>query len=669
MTGLLVSAGARDARGQISPGKLSRAHSTLEGAANCVQCHPLNRQPMAQACLTCHKDVQALIAEKRGYHGKLPAGQRLECASCHPDHAGVEFEMIAWPTSKARFDHRQAGWVLDGKHATTECEKCHTVANRKDAVAALSKRKTGTPWTGMATGCATCHARDDIHEGELKGGCDQCHDARRWDAAPKFDHDQARFKLTGKHDDVKCAACHETTKLPRKTNPRGEVVPVFRPVPFGRCADCHADPHKGRLKQACTSCHETTGWDAIDKRAFNHNATRYPLQGRHARVSCAACHGKDNEKPTPAFTSCASCHQDVHRGEATKGKECASCHVVDGFAPATFTVANHATTKYPLEGKHATVACGKCHTTTVATPGTITPGLATKYVKLQMGSATCTSCHQDVHGGQPAVKAATQGCVQCHTLEGFRPSTITVARHASFRFTLEGAHASAACAACHGVVRKDLPALTASAGSAQFVFAMGSSAADTTCASCHSDPHGGRYLPGGAKAKLGCRGCHDLARFRPSSVTLTNHETFGYALEGAHRAVECAQCHQELRGTPAAGSLKLASASRRLPFTAARGRSCAQCHADVHRAQFAKRKDAGACEGCHVIDRFAGASRFDHGKTRFALTGAHAQVPCARCHGVTAGADSTAPLSARRQYAGVSPACESCHAPSAQGAR
>jgi hypothetical protein len=123
-----------------------------------------------------------------------------------------------------------------------------------------------------------------------------------------------------------------------------------------------------------------------------------------------------------------------------------------------------------------------------------------------------------------------------------------------------------------------------------------------------------------------------------------------------------------MKAKAASSSLKLASGARSLPFATAKARSCSQCHADVHAAQFAKRKDQGACEGCHVTDRFIGAARFDHGKTKFALTGAHSTVPCAKCHAVTPGADPSAPLSARRQYAGVSAACESCHAPSAKGA-
>ena len=105
----------------------------------------------------------------------------------------------------------------------------------------------------------------------------------------------------------------------------------------------------------------------IEKNRFDHARTKYPLTGKHAAVSCAACH-KDFSTPAlkkPAFATCASCHADAHKGTATlagKPVDCASCHTVNGYVPSTYTVANHATAKYPLEGKHATVACGDCHT-------------------------------------------------------------------------------------------------------------------------------------------------------------------------------------------------------------------------------------------------------------------------------------------------------------------
>ncbi len=660
MTMLLLVLPTGRVMGQLSPGPLARAHRSLEGATQCISCHPIGRAPQATACLTCHKDIKTLVDQRRGLHGRLSTSQKAACASCHPDHGGVDFDMVAWPEpGRAKFDHRQAGWALDGKHQTAKCESCHTGKYRTDPVAALSKRTTGTPWVGLTTTCTSCHAADDIHKGELKGGCQQCHTAKAWAPAPKFDHDSARFPLTGKHGTVKCAECHATARLPLRTAADGKRIPLYRPVPFAKCSDCHADPHKGRIRESCASCHETTGWAKVDTKGFDHGATRYPLKGRHARVSCAGCHGAKNEKPTPAFATCASCHRDVHRGEGRTARDCASCHGVDGFAPATFTVAQHAVTGYPLAGKHRVTSCAACHTTS----GTG----AARYVRLAMASATCADCHADAHGGQAAAASANGSCTACHTIEGFAPSTISAAAHASFRFPLDGAHRAAACTACHGASRPGLPAPTVAAGRAKFVFAM----TDTACASCHVDPHRGRYLAGGARATLGCRGCHDASAFRPSSITSASHATLGYALDGAHRAVPCVECHRELSAPTGTGTLRLSAAGvPALPFAQVTARSCAGCHRDVHASQFAARKDGGACEGCHVTERFAGASRFDHERqTRFPLAGAHAKVACARCHAVMPTAGGALPPSARLRYAGVSMACESCHKPTAPRVR
>lgn len=652
------------ASGQISPGKLARAHKTLEGASQCVQCHALSRAPMAGSCLNCHKDVKLLIDQKRGYHARLSAAQRTQCASCHPDHAGEAFDLIAWPGGgKSRFDHRQAGWALQGKHADAKCESCHTKKFATAPSATLSKRTTGTPWIGLEGTCLSCHKADDVHDGELKGGCDQCHDAKAWSPAPTFDHEDARYPLTGKHVDVKCDGCHKSTRLTLKVSAKGERLAKYRPLAYARCNDCHADPHQGRLKGACSTCHETKSWDAIDRRDFNHGATRYPLAGKHNQVGCAACHGKNNETPTPAFSTCASCHADVHRGEAGRGRDCASCHKVAGFSPATFTVADHATTAYPLKGKHVSASCRSCHsTTTLPSVGAAAARTAratpTRYVRLTMASGTCQSCHEDSHAGQKAVKVSAGGCLSCHTEDGFAPSTITATAHAQYRFALDGAHANTTCAACHSSTRTGFQPLTADFGKAKFAFAIG----DTTCAGCHVDPHAGRYLPGGARATTTCRACHAVSRFRPSSVTSEAHTQFGYLLEGAHRAVTCAECHAELKAPAGKGTLKLTALRvPALPLAQARGAACASCHQDVHDRQFSARKDKGACESCHTVARFSGAERFNHEKSRFKLAGAHAKVACAQCHLIPPGRAPTTPESARRQYAGVSVACESCH--------
>jgi len=64
------------------------------------------------------------------------------------------------------------------------------------------------------------------------------------------------------------------------------------------------------------------------------------------------------------FAACTDCHADAHAGQFARspgGADCARCHTVAGFSPATFTVADHARTAYPLAGAHLATPCVACH--------------------------------------------------------------------------------------------------------------------------------------------------------------------------------------------------------------------------------------------------------------------------------------------------------------------
>ena len=654
--------GASRLQGQISPGPLARAHRELEGATNCVQCHGLKGEPMAGRCLACHKDIAALQQENRGFHGREVKSGTKTCAQCHPDHAGAAFQMIEWPDGgQAKFDHRKAGYALDGKHAEAKCETCHATKFRTTPVAALSKRKGTAGWVGLGTTCNGCHRTDDVHKGDLKEKCESCHDTREWTKAPKFDHDKSDYPLTGEHGDVPCAKCHETPKLPVRLNADGKRVGTFKPVPYRECSTCHQDPHKGALGPKCADCHVTRGFDVIDKAGFNHQVTKYPLRGKHVSVSCDACHGANLANKNPGFATCATCHRDVHRGEATlvgKPADCAACHGVSGFAPSTFSVAQHQKARYALDGKHVTVKCSLCHTPMVAARGApAAPVKVASYARvgrIRIPTTTCASCHQDAHGGELAARADQGACETCHVTTGFAPSSFGVAAHARLRVTLEGRHGKVACAACHGPVRPGLPAITVPASrKAKTTIGI----REVECAGCHVDPHAGRYGAKGAMPQAtGCAACHNAVAWRPATTTAALHAGFSFRLDGAHRAVPCVACHDELKGRQAPATLVLAARGvASLPFTAKRATACATCHETPHGAQFEHRKDKGACEGCHGVESFAPAT-FDHEKdASFSLKGAHAKVACAACHkpSTPGGLVLYRPLSGK---------CESCHA-------
>lgn len=654
---LALTMASRRAEAQLSPGPLARAHRTLEGASQCVQCHGAGRDGMTQRCSSCHADIGSLQQQRRGYHGRDPKASRMPCASCHPDHAGVDFAMIEWPGGAvAKFDHRQAGWPLTGAHLEAKCTACHATQFRTDAVTAQSRRKTTAGWVGLQTTCVSCHRDDDAHKGDLKGRCESCHDTKGWTPAPSFDHDSSAYPLTGAHVEVQCEKCHITPRLPVRMNAAGERVGLFRPVPFAECSNCHADPHQGALGRTCSTCHVTRSFASINRTSFDHQATDYPLRGRHASVSCEGCHGRNLANRTPAFSTCGSCHADPHPSDgstSTVRADCATCHTVAGFSPSTFTIARHQQTHYPLDGRHVAVACARCHVTPRAPQRARTSPV--QAARLQLSSTTCASCHGDAHRGELAAREDRGACESCHTTGGFTPSTFAAAAHARLRVTLEGRHGRVPCAACHGPQRQGLPPLSvARTSEARVTLAL----RETECASCHVDPHAGRYAPSGAQPIAnGCGACHTASQWRPARVTTALHDTFSYPLEGAHRAVPCVACHVELGARQASSTLQLnARGIAALPFTARRATACATCHESPHGTQFAARKDGGRCEGCHVVASFAPASAFNHDRdASFALAGAHVKVPCASCHRAPAGGGVTV-------YRPLSGTCESCHA-------
>jgi hypothetical protein len=92
----------------------------------------------------------------------------------------------------------------------------------------------------------------------------------------------------------------------------------------------------------------------------------------------------------------------------------------------------------------------------------------------------------------------------------------------------------------------------------------------------------------------------------------------------------CQACHPVETGAKA-GENGATGARRYRGISSA----CSGCHADPHLGQFsAGGSEPGAtdCAGCHTEDAFRPPSRFDHARTRFALTGAHAAVKCPDCH-------------------------------------
>jgi len=407
-------------------------------------------------------------------------------------------------------------------------------------------------------------------------------------------------------------------------------VPRYTGIPFAQCADCHKDPHRGSFAAGCSSCHNDSAWKPARNTVttFDHSKTNFPLLGRHAPVACDKCHKTADFKAPVAHVQCAACHQDIHRGQfaarADSG-DCASCHSADGWKPATYTVTSHANSQYPLLGKHATVACDKCHL----------PARAATVYKVR--HEECLDCHRDPHAGQFADAEHRNRCDSCHTVEGFQPAKFTLSRHDQTRFRLEGGHLAVACVDCH---RKE-PELR---DAAVYRFA------DLSCTGCHTDPHRTHVRETNdrdmAAVKQACEVCHNTRTWR--QVASFDHSKTRFALTGAHRGAACEECHR---------ATALSMGAHKVVFQGA-PLACVGCHLDVHAGQFAAVSESQGCDSCHDNLTWK-AGRFDHQRTSFPLDGAHGRVPCKDCH------NSKKEVNGRTVvfYKPTPKDCVSCHGP------
>jgi hypothetical protein len=74
-------------------------------------------------------------------------------------------------------------------------------------------------------------------------------------------------------------------------------------------------------------------------------------------------------------------------------RSCDACHRTTRFKDAIFEHNNPTFTSYPLEGRHATVACGKCHPT-------VKVAREVETVRYRPMPHFCEECHVDFHHGE-----------------------------------------------------------------------------------------------------------------------------------------------------------------------------------------------------------------------------------------------------------------------------
>jgi hypothetical protein len=494
------------ARCQFSPGELSRAHQELEGSQNCTRCHEVGREISGEKCLNCHGEIRTRVEAKQGYHAQVAA---KKCVDCHKEHLGKTARTTLFDGMS--FDHIQTGFPLNGKHAGISCDKCHN----QERITDPAVRKTldvfpRTTYLGLLPACAGCHR--DPHRGKFKGGCSSCHSSAGWASVARFDHAVTRFPLEGKHAPLACEKCHTAIGAAS-----GASEDKFATKGFADCSPCHTSPHTSTLGgSACKSCHTPEGWRGALSASFNHSWTSYSLTGRHAALRCEQCHRPGEGRDYRArflipCKKCTDCHTDRHNGEflQTYQNNCSTCHTDGGYVPSTFTIARHDQTRFPLNGSHRAVDCRKCHEDN-----------RTRALTFRSSSLRCESCHKDIHQGIFTALMKEKSCGACHTSDSWKQ---TVFDHASTKFPLVGKHADLPCMRCHNEAPR---------------FA----ALPAACESCHKDMHQGQFM---AVGRTDCGRCHMPEGWK--SLVFDHGTQSSFPLTGAHIKARCSRCHPQER--------------------------------------------------------------------------------------------------------------------------
>ncbi|HBP16556.1 MAG TPA: hypothetical protein DEA08_02020 [Planctomycetes bacterium] len=667
---------------------LSSPHSHLAGENHCQDCHVAGAEVSEDLCLKCHEPLSERIAAKTGFHAQVEG----KCWECHSEHQGREFVAIKWPPPEAPFKpikdakpaeakdfpHEQgAGFALAGSHEPLACEACHKtslLSDEKVVAFKLSPEEskglnTAKPdalpesfgqatFLGVSNRCAGCH--QDAHRPSQGDDCAQCHGEQAWKPASKFDHDETRYPLVGKHKDesvTKCEECH--LQAPPSDPPPQAKPPVptfaavvaknnprrFRGVGFGQapatpvsgdtlpgCVNCHENVHR-KQSQAfgdCEACHTPAEWDMAPDARFDHDATSFKLEGKHKDVSCAKCHGGEKLNG-PVRETCLDCHKkdydEHHKGAfdrelALGTKRCEDCHDVRDWKNELYPRAEHAdVTQVALIDKHGG-ECQVCHQEgaqiTALGKRISIPRLPPEPRARSKGvvgplEKDCAACHGEAHQGRFA-RELKKTCIDCHDYKQWHLAELDNEGHARLGFPIEGAHVQVKCEGCHG-------GRTAEGGLRKL------SLADVRvqgCVVCHEDVHQGQF---GAQPK--CGECHTEQVFVPSTYDEVRHASARLPLRDAHKAVPCEVCHVRDMPPPPDQPAPEKVAQRFKWPDGGREVGCVRCHEDVHAGQFRQ-----SCSSCHGEDRFV-PSTFEvqagHRRIGFPLQGPH-DTDCNRCH-------------------------------------
>ncbi|MCU0413330.1 MAG: cytochrome C [Ignavibacteriaceae bacterium] len=266
----------------------SRTKFPLVGKHKLVSCNNCHRAPSGfkmkfDLCTDCHTDFHKaqFVVENR----------TQTCSDCHNENG---FRPSTFTIER----HNKSKFQITGAHLATPCESCHYQQNT---------------WHFKGTGidCVSCH--ENIHINELKSEylpenkCSVCHRTESWNTI-SFDHNQTNFPLQGKHSSAGCGNCH-------RKEIDNTIKIIFKSV-RKECESCHKDIHFGQFKvegiSDCSRCHSFENWKP---EKFDHNKTKFNLEGAHKNIECSKCHPQI-EMSSNTFIKfkledfkCAACHK------------------------------------------------------------------------------------------------------------------------------------------------------------------------------------------------------------------------------------------------------------------------------------------------------------------------------------------------------------------------
>ncbi len=572
-------------------------------AIPCENCHtttswsPLRAQPEFDHNRETKFPLRGLhqnVACNSCHVSKVFSQAGKQCADCHADfhrrQLGAQCEnchtVQGWRVAaQAVRDHRNR-FPLLGAHAAVACESCH-----RGAASGM--------FVGLSTQCFSCHQQQyanarsvDHRAAGFPTSCETCHNVETWQLA-RFDHNRfTKFTLAGAHTNLACTSCH--------AGGRYQSTPAD-------CFGCHsADFAKSTnpnhvasgFPRDCASCHTTFTWQGAK---FDHGSvTRFALTGAHASIACASCHVGGRFSGTPE--ACSGCHvadferttNPDHR-RANFPMQCETCHSTQAWQGARF---DHNLSRFSLTGAHVNVTCAQCH-------------LGGKYT----GTPTaCFECHETsfkTTANPPHVASSfPTDCTLCHTTAQWPGAKFD--HNTATKFPLTGKHVGVTCAQCHA--------------SGQYA------TLPTNCVSCHQQDYQNTKSPNHAAAGFpqDCQLCHSTTQW--PGAKFDHNTATKFTLTGKHVAATCGQCHTGNRftGTPV---------------------DCGGCHLPDFQKTTNPNHVAAAfpqnCGLCHSTAQWQGA-QFDHGKTKFPLTGKHVAATCTQCH-------------ASGQYLGLGTQCANCH--------